>query len=392
MTVVWIDPINTDPMFLNALGHALATQGHRVVVRSQARRGFEPPESIEWSSFGPATYLPQTLEGRKFKRLAVGITYPIDWLRAVRFAKQCNVKSVLVSTNLALPRIDAWGMRLLRRYGLTPVAIVHKPYRKFFEDHGHQRAEDSRAYYNEAARILVMNHYTQDALIELYSLPEHRFVHFLHLHFSDLLANIFPSEPLLSSLRTWASSAPVVSFLSAATTEHDLQTFLSSLPLLRKIVPGVRVLIVSRVSNLTTRRLMARRLEEAGLAERCLHRCEPYSFPELLAYLAVTSVVAVPYRYATQSAIIALAAGRGIPVVATKVGGLPEMVVPGKTGELIPPGDPSALAHAISRVVAPEVCHSYREGAREFARTRLSPATAAAVVSRSLLEVTKTGT
>jgi glycosyltransferase involved in cell wall biosynthesis len=43
---------------------------------------------------------------------------------------------------------------------------------------------------------------------------------------------------------------------------------------------------------------------------------------------------------------------RGLPVVATAVGGTPEAVADGETGFLVPPGDPSALAGALGRLVA----------------------------------------
>ena len=59
------------------------------------------------------------------------------------------------------------------------------------------------------------------------------------------------------------------------------------------------------------------------------------------------SVVVLPYIEASQSHIISIAYRCGKPVVATRVGGLPEMVDHGQTGYLVPPRDPNALAEAI---------------------------------------------
>jgi glycosyltransferase involved in cell wall biosynthesis len=41
----------------------------------------------------------------------------------------------------------------------------------------------------------------------------------------------------------------------------------------------------------------------------------------------------------------------GVPVVATRVGGIPEIVQDGKTGALIPPGDPQSMSDAIGRLL-----------------------------------------
>jgi glycosyltransferase involved in cell wall biosynthesis len=56
----------------------------------------------------------------------------------------------------------------------------------------------------------------------------------------------------------------------------------------------------------------------------------------------------------------------GVPVVATDVTGIPELVEDRRTGTLAPPGDPTALADAIERVLAePEAARALARAGRE---------------------------
>jgi glycosyltransferase involved in cell wall biosynthesis len=61
-------------------------------------------------------------------------------------------------------------------------------------------------------------------------------------------------------------------------------------------------------------------------------------------YFAATDLVVLPYESATQSGIVQIAYGFKKPCVVTNVGGLPEVVLDGKTGYVIPPKDPKAIA------------------------------------------------
>lgn len=55
----------------------------------------------------------------------------------------------------------------------------------------------------------------------------------------------------------------------------------------------------------------------------------------------------------------------GLPVVASNVGGVPEVVVDGDTGLLVPPGDPQSLAAAIERLLEdPVLCRRLGEAGR----------------------------
>jgi glycosyltransferase involved in cell wall biosynthesis len=63
----------------------------------------------------------------------------------------------------------------------------------------------------------------------------------------------------------------------------------------------------------------------------------------------------------------------GLPVVSTPVAGVPEMVQPGVTGELVVPHDPVALADAIQRIVSePELARRLGAAGRQLAAERFS--------------------
>ena len=96
---------------------------------------------------------------------------------------------------------------------------------------------------------------------------------------------------------------------------------------------------------------------------------------EVHARMRRAAVVAMPSRwYENQPMTVLEAAACGRPVVATTLGGFPELIEDGVTGRLIPHDDPRALAAALrSYVDDPATAHEHGARARGVARERFAP-------------------
>lgn len=142
--------------------------------------------------------------------------------------------------------------------------------------------------------------------------------------------------------------------------EKDFPTLLLAVPEILARVPEFRLWIVgdgperSRLEALVSGLGLSRSVELLG---------ERSDVPELLAHAGffVTSSL-------TEGVSLTLleAMAVGLPIVATRVGGNPEVVQDGFTGRLVPPGDPEALAFAITQFCQhrnrwPEIGRAARE-------------------------------
>lgn len=381
MKIVWIDPLNTNPHFVNLMAVLLHEAGHEVEVVSMAREGHPPPPEIRWTPFWRDAPVPASLKSHPVTTLRLLAAYPFLWARAIRRARAEGAKSLLVTTSLTLRPCDTWAIRRLGRLDIASVVIVHKPYPSALDDRSGRRARRYRSFYASAAKILTMCRFTDDLMRRLYRFPPERFACFARPHSRAATTGSPIDEKLAQRLGEWAGPAPVIAWFSGMRPEQGLDVLLDSLPSVDSELEDWRLLLVSTGGRRSEIASVERRIAESGYADRCRRRWKPCSPAHLRTYLNAASVVAAPYHRATQSSVLALAVGEGLPIVATDVGGLPEMVRPGLNGELTPPNDPAAFARALI-LVARNLPH-YRTGATTF-RKQSAPAKAAEVVAEAL--------
>lgn len=93
-------------------------------------------------------------------------------------------------------------------------------------------------------------------------------------------------------------------------------------------------------------------VESLGIADRAHLDLSFQTDARMSRLIADHHVLLAPYRSATQSGTVAQALAQGRPVVASEVGGLPDVVHEGENGALCAPGDEQSLCAAIERVAA----------------------------------------
>jgi glycosyltransferase involved in cell wall biosynthesis len=140
------------------------------------------------------------------------------------------------------------------------------------------------------------------------------------------------------------SGGILIGCVGALSEEKGQRYLIEALPLVRKVVPSACVVFVGAGPSL---------FDLKNRANKC--GCEDAVFfigeiDDVSLALSAMDVFAFPSIAEGLGLALIEAMACGIPVVASAVGGVPEVVSDGEDGVLVPPRDPGALADAILRV------------------------------------------
>lgn len=132
---------------------------------------------------------------------------------------------------------------------------------------------------------------------------------------------------------------PTLLFFGRIFPYKGLNVLLDAFPLIKRRIPEARLLIVGS-GNLKPYSARLQNLRDVSVVNRWI------ADDEVASYFGQADILVVPYSDASQSGVIPIAYAFKMPVIATRVGGLPEQVEDGKTGLLVDAGDVAAFAEA----------------------------------------------
>jgi glycosyltransferase involved in cell wall biosynthesis len=199
--------------------------------------------------------------------------------------------------------------------------------------------------------------------------------------------SITPADPRQQDLARELRAAhrrgagPLLLFIGRMVEEKGVADLVQAVRLLRETHPDVHALLVGEGQE---RPAMERLAAQAGVAAHITFTgwVEPTDIP---AYLRAADVFVGPSRTApdgwveAQGLTFLEAMAAGLPVVATRTGGIVDYVIDGETGMLVPERAPEQIADAVARLLSdPELTRRMSTSAQQRVQRDLSREASAA--------------
>lgn len=267
----------------------------------------------------------------------------VDPLLAVRVRRAVR-RADLVHTHLV--HADVYGALGARR--LVSTKHNDDPFRagafRFVE----------RALARRAARVIAITHALARFQLERVGLPPEK-VEVIHYGLDDLPRawGTNPPDPVPPDAR-------VLLCVCRLERQKGVDVAIRAL----RDIPGAHLVVLGEGPERPELERLARELDVPVYL--------PGRVPDVGAWLRRSALLVHPARWEGFGLALLEAMLASLPVVATRVSSIPEIVADGETGLLVPPDDPAALASAVNRALAEP--SGYGERGLERARREFSVA------------------
>ena len=329
-----IDPSGFSRPYDHELARALAARGLAVTLWTSAARPGEAPE--------PSRYR----LAERFYRRSNRMPGPVAVRRAAKAAEHLaglqELRRWVAAERPDLLHVQWSLLRPIERrfYGRvsaggTPVVFTaHDPLPNVG---GAARRRAVAATARSFERVIVHSEWGRRALIERCGVAAERVRVVPHGVFEHLREVVRVPPP-------FTAGGPTVVLPGLIRPYKGADVLLEAWPAVRRAVPAARLVIAGR-PMMDMSRL---RLDQPGVTVVARYLPET----EMAAALRAASVVVLPYRSIDNSGVVSAALAIGAGLILSDVGGFRELHALHGVGELVPAGDPAALAEAVAAVLS----------------------------------------
>lgn len=270
---------------------------------------------------------------------------PLTWWQVYQSIRRYGADLVIIPWWTSFWSPQFWTIATaIKRQCATPILFIcHNVVDH--ESHGFSRL-CTRAVLSKGDHFFVHSDSDEWRLRAL--MPEARITHAFHPIY-DFFGSSHSRVPELEARARLGLTGDTILFFGFIRPYKGVTTLLQALPLVLAERP-VTLLVVGEFWEGRDEFWQLVNELQIGHAVKVIDRYIPNE--EVSLYFAAADLLVLPYLSGTGSGIVQIAWGLEKPVVATRVGSLPEVVEDGKTGYLVNPNDPPALAKAITQFFA----------------------------------------
>jgi glycosyltransferase involved in cell wall biosynthesis len=277
----------------------------------------------------------------------------LPWRHVARYARRERVEVLhahLFGSNL-------WGT-IIGRLARVPVVVAHE-HTWSYEGQPLRRTLDREVIARWSDAFIAVSREDRRKMVEIERIPPER-IRFLANGIAAQTPT--PGRDLRTELGI-PSEAPVIGAVGRLRAQKAHDVLIRAGALLRKDHPGLRVAIAGNGSEKQRLEALA---SELGMQDAVMMLGRRLDIPDLLTIFDVT-VCSSEFEGSPLAVMEYMEAAR--PIVATNVGGVPDLIEDGVHGLLVPPCDPPRLAEAIDALLRDPVrARSMGERARERRR------------------------
>ena len=326
------------------IAHRLARRGHAVSAFAT-----ELYREIPWERLGPEVPREDLDEGVRVHRLPVwtlpgDLHYPFfrGLGRAIARERPEILHAHTYGTNHA-----AVARRYGRRTGVPYVLTAH--YHPIWSMAGGWMRRRVRSFYDhalaapivEGAACLIVQTREEERLIRANGFPLPR-VAIVPPGYSPL-PEPTPSAP--SFAKTHGIDGPFALFVGRLASNKGLLELVEAFRSLARHDPRAVLVLVGEDGGVGAQ--IARAVAAAGLEGRVRFTGFLADERQLVQAFREARVFVLPSEYESFGLVLLESLAQGTPVIASRVGGIPEFIPDGQAGLLVPPGDPPSLGDAL---------------------------------------------
>jgi glycogen synthase len=233
-------------------------------------------------------------------------------------------------------------------YDIPFVATVHslEPLRPWKEEQlgrsYHLSAWIERIALEVADRVVAVSTQSKGEILAHFNIPPERVV-VIH---NGIDLQTWKHSSATATRQAYGIEGDYILFVGRASRQKGMVHLLEAM---KHVDPGVRLVCCTSAAD--TPEVEEEIAAKVKKTPRCLWIKTRLPEKQYIELYSNCTVFACPSVYEPFGIINLEAMACERPVVASVVGGIPEVVVPGKTGLLVPPADPRALADALNRIL-----------------------------------------